>query len=119
MRRNPFMPKSRLLAFVIKELREILPPTVFFAVSFYLIVLTTDLILADYRASFGSFMVATMAALVVGKAVLVARGSLFSMWFGNERCCRFEAIMFLSSLQEGRAPSDALPRGPGICVDMR
>ena len=37
---------------------------VFFAVSFYLIVLTTDLILADYRASFGSFMVATMAALV-------------------------------------------------------
>ena len=66
------MPKSRLLAFVIKELREILPPTVFFAVSFNLVVLTTDLILADYRASFANFMVATMAALVVGKSVLVA-----------------------------------------------
>jgi hypothetical protein len=71
------MPKSRLLAFVIKELREILPPTVFFAVSFYLIVLTTDLILADYRASFGSFMVATMATLVVGKAVQVANVTPF------------------------------------------
>ena len=64
------MPKSRLLAFVVKELREMWPPTVFFAVGFNLIVLTTDLILADYLASFGSFMVATMTALVVGKAVL-------------------------------------------------
>lgn len=71
------MPKSPLLAFVIKELRELLPPTVFFAVSFNLIVLTTDLILADYRASFGNFMVATMAALVVGKAVLVANVTPF------------------------------------------
>jgi hypothetical protein len=75
------MPKSRLLAFVIKELRELLPPTVFFAVSFNLIVLTTDLILADYRASFASFMVATMAALVVGKSVLVANIMPFSRRF--------------------------------------
>ena len=71
------MPKSRLLAFLIKELREILPPMVFFAVSFNLIVLTTDLILADYSGSFGNFMVATMAALVVGKAVLVAKATPF------------------------------------------
>jgi hypothetical protein len=71
------MVKSRLLAFVLKELREVLPPMVFFAVSFNLIVLTTDLILADYGASLGNFMVATMAALVVGKAVLVANAVPF------------------------------------------
>jgi hypothetical protein len=71
------MVRSRLLAFVIKELREILPPMVFFAVSFNLIVLTTDLILADYGRSVGNFMVATMAALVVGKAVLVANVTPF------------------------------------------
>jgi hypothetical protein len=71
------MPKSRLLAFVIKELREVLPPTVFFAVGFNLIVLTTALILADYLVSFGSFMVATMTALVVGKSVLVANALPF------------------------------------------
>src|SRR6266436_5664578 len=71
------MPKSRLLAFVIKELREVVPPTVFFAVGFNLIVLTTDLILADYLASFGSFMVATITALVVGKSVLVANAMPF------------------------------------------
>jgi hypothetical protein len=66
------MPKSRLLAFLIKELRKVVPPTVFFAVGFNLIVLTTDLILADYLVSFGSFIVATVTALVVGKSVLVA-----------------------------------------------
>ena len=71
------MPKSRLLAFLIKELREVVPPTVFFAVGFNLIVLTTDLILADYLVSFGSFMVATITALVVGKAVLVANAMPF------------------------------------------
>jgi hypothetical protein len=63
---------SGLLAFIIKELKEMLPPTVFFAVGFNLIVLTTNLLLADYLATFGSFIVATTTALVVGKAVLVA-----------------------------------------------
>ena len=67
------MPKSRLLAFVINELREVVPPTVFFVFGFNLIVLTTNLILADYLASFASFMVATVAALVVGKSVLIAK----------------------------------------------
>jgi hypothetical protein len=71
------MPKSHLLAFVIKELREVVPPTVFFAVGFNLIVLTTDLILADYLVSFASFMVATITALVVGKAVLLANAMPF------------------------------------------
>src|SRR6478672_12940777 len=91
------MPKSRLLAFVIKELRELLPPTVFFAVSFNLIVLTTDLILADYRASFGNFMVATMSALVVGKAVLVANLTPFLRRFDTAPMIRpvlFKTIVY-------------------------
>jgi hypothetical protein len=74
---NPFMSKSGLAAFLIKELKEVLPPTVFFAVGFNLIVLTIDLILADYLTSFANFMVATMVALVVGKAVLVANAMPF------------------------------------------
>ena len=71
------MSKSGLAAFLIKELKEVLPPTLFFAVGFNLIVLTINLILADYLASFASFMVATMTALVVGKAVLVANAMPF------------------------------------------
>ena len=77
------MPKSRLLAFLIKELREVLPPTLFFAVAFNLIVLTTNLILADYLVSFGSFMVATVTALVVGKSVLVANAMPFLRRFDS------------------------------------
>jgi hypothetical protein len=71
------MPKSRLHAFVIKELREVWPPTLFFAIGFNLLVLTTQLILADYLAHFASFLVATMCALVVGKSVLLANALPF------------------------------------------
>lgn len=66
------MLKLRLLAFLIKELEELLPPTVFFAISFNLILLTTQLILADYLIHFFSFLVAITSALVVGKSVLLA-----------------------------------------------
>jgi len=62
----------RVGAWFLHELREVLPPTIFFFVGFNLIVLTTNLILADYAVAFASFMLATAAALVVGKSVLVA-----------------------------------------------
>src|SRR6516165_4079971 len=62
----------RLSAWFLHELREILPPVIFFLVGFNLIVLTTNLILADYSLAVGNFMLATAAALVVGKSVLVA-----------------------------------------------
>ena len=64
-------------AWSLHELREILPPTIFFFVGFNLIVLTTKLILAEYVVAFASFMVATVGALVVGKAVLVANAMPF------------------------------------------
>ena len=66
------MSKSGLSAFLVKELKEVWPPTLFFAIGFNLIVLTIDLILADYIRTFASFLVATTTALVVGKSVLVA-----------------------------------------------
>jgi hypothetical protein len=62
----------RVGAWSLHELYEILPPVIFFFVGFNLIVLTTNLILADYSVAVGNFMLATGAALVVGKAVLVA-----------------------------------------------
>src|SRR6266550_3021745 len=64
-------------AWFFHELREILPPTIFFLVGFNLIVLTTNLILADYLVAFGNFMLATGAALIVGKAVLVTNALPF------------------------------------------
>jgi hypothetical protein len=54
------------------EFRSVLPPTIFFFVGFNLILFTKRLILADYLIQFAGFFIATVAALVVGKAVLVA-----------------------------------------------
>jgi hypothetical protein len=68
---------GRASAWFLHELREILPPTIFFFIGFNLIVLTTNLILADYLVAFGNFMLATAAALVVGKAVLVTNALPF------------------------------------------
>jgi hypothetical protein len=65
----------RVGVFLLRELREMLPPTIFFFIGFNLILLTTNLLVADYGAAFGSFMLVTGGALVVGKAVLVANAT--------------------------------------------
>ena len=70
--RTPAGLARRVGAFLWREFREILPPTIFFLIGFNLIVLTTNLILVDYEAQFASFMIATASALIVAKAVLVA-----------------------------------------------
>ena len=62
----------RVGTFLLREFREMLPPTIFFFIGFNLIVLTTNLLLSDYGAHVASFMIATVSALVVGKAVLIA-----------------------------------------------
>ena len=62
----------RIGARLLHEVREALPPTIFFFVGFNFIVLTTNLLVAQYLVVVSNFMLATVAALVVGKAVLVA-----------------------------------------------
>src|SRR5215831_37262 len=62
----------RVGAFLLREFLEILPPTIFFIIGFNLIVLTTNLILADYGGQFAGFMIATASALIAAKALLVA-----------------------------------------------
>src|SRR6516164_4086976 len=62
----------RIGARLLHEAREALPPTIFFFIGFNFIVLTTNLLVDPYFVAVSNFMPATMAALVVGKAVLVA-----------------------------------------------
>ena len=59
----PIGTARRVGAFLLREFLEILPPTIFFIIGFNLIVLTTNLILADYGGQFASFMIATASAL--------------------------------------------------------
>jgi len=67
----------RALVWLGHESFEMLPAVIFFAVGFNLILLTTNLILKDYALQFGNMLLATTAALVVGKAVLVANATPF------------------------------------------
>ena len=67
----------RIGARVLHEAREALPPTLFFFTGFNLIVLTTNLLVAQYFVAVGNFMLATVAALAVGKAVLITNALPF------------------------------------------
>jgi hypothetical protein len=53
------------------QVRHMLPPTIFFFVGFNLILWTKHLILREHDIDFSGFVVATLAALLVGKAVLI------------------------------------------------
>lgn len=57
---------------LIREFRELLPPTIFFFIGFNLILFTKRLLLAEYLIQFSGFLLATTSALIVGKTVLVA-----------------------------------------------
>src|SRR5271169_2053538 len=70
--KKPVGVAHRIGAWILHEWLEMLPPTIFFFVGFNFIVLTTNLLVAQYMVAVSSFMLATLAALVVGKAVLVA-----------------------------------------------
>jgi hypothetical protein len=72
---------ARLGSFLAHEFREIIPPTLSFFVGFNLILFTKRLILADYLIQYAGFLVATTAALIVGKAVLVANTMPFMRRF--------------------------------------
>jgi hypothetical protein len=67
----------RVGAWLLHELRAAVPPTIFFFVGFNFIVLTTNLLVADYAVAVGNFMLATLAALLVGKAVITANAMPF------------------------------------------
>jgi hypothetical protein len=58
--------------FIVRELHHMVPPTVFFLISFNVLVLTTALISDGTAASLPSHAAASLAALVCGKAVLIA-----------------------------------------------
>src|SRR5215468_3945039 len=110
---------------LLHEAREALPPTIFFFVGFNFIVLTTNLLVAQYLVAVSNFMLATIAALVVGKAVLVANKiSLLKLY---DRAPLIQPILFKTAFYwvavffarllerfvhfslEGNSPADFFP----------
>jgi hypothetical protein len=86
----------RIGARVLHELRGALPPTIFFFVGFNFIVLTTNLLVADYAVAVSNFMLATLAALVVGKAVITANAMPFLKLF--DRAPLIQPILFKTAI---------------------
>jgi len=87
---------GRIGSRILHELREALPPTLFFFIGFNFIVLTTNLLVARYAVAVSNFMLATLAALVVGKAVLTANAMPFLKLF--DRAPLLQPILFKTAI---------------------
>lgn len=74
---------ARIGAFLLHEARHAIPPTIFFAVGFCFVLATQKLILREDLLAAVSYLTAVFAALVVGKAVLVADNMSFLRRFDN------------------------------------
>lgn len=61
---------SRIGAFVMKEIRGILPATILFLFLFHMIGLTKAVLLEDYSVNALRATTATIGALIVAKAIL-------------------------------------------------
>ena len=76
--RDSALPR-RVAVRILHEPSTALPPTIFFFVGFNFIVLTTNLLVADYGAAVGSFMLATVALRTANSS----RSSSASRWRRN------------------------------------
>jgi hypothetical protein len=78
------------------QMKHVLPPTIFFFVGFNLILWTKRLILEEHGVEFGGFLTATLAALLVGKAVLVTDNLPFMRRFDGAPL--IQPILFKSAI---------------------
>ena len=124
VRKPPGLPR-RIGGRLVHEAREALPPTIFFFVGFNFVVFTTNLLLADYAVAVSSFMLATVAALVVGKAVLVANAMPYLRRYDRApliqpilyKTAFYWVVVFFARLLErfvhfsieGNSPADFIP----------
>ena len=104
----PFL--RRALDWWIAQVRHALPPTIFFFVGFNLILWTKRLILEEHGVEFSGFLTATLAALLVGKAVLVTDKS--ALYAPLRRCADDPA----AAEQRSSPPrsSASAPRSPPL-----
>jgi hypothetical protein len=63
---------GKIVSMVVREIREAIPAAIFFFLAFHLVALTKTLILKDYGITPGGMAIATIGALIVAKAILIA-----------------------------------------------
>jgi hypothetical protein len=78
------------------QAKHVLPPTIFFFVGFNLILWTKHLILKEYGIDYSGLVIATLAALLIGKAVLVTDNLPFMHRFDGAPL--IQPILFKSAI---------------------
>ena len=84
------------MAWWLAQVKHALPPTIFFFVGFNLILWTKRLILQEQGVEFSGFFTAIVAALLVGKAVLVTDNLPFMRRFDGAPM--IQPILFKSAI---------------------
>ena len=62
---------SKILSFFKKEIRELIPTTLFFLITFHIIALSRALMLEQYGIKLSTSGTATVGALIVAKVILI------------------------------------------------
>ena len=75
---------SRTLLFFKKELRELIPTTIFFFITFNIIAFSRALVLEQYGIKLSAFGTATVGALIVAKVILIVNKLSFVNIFSNK-----------------------------------
>ncbi len=86
----------RAVTWWLAQVKHALPPTIFFFVGFNLILWTKRLILQEHGVEFSGFFTAIVAALLVGKAVLVTDNLPFMRRFDGAPM--IQPILFKSAI---------------------
>ena len=87
---------QRVVAWWLAQVKHALPPMIFFFVGFNLILWTKRLILQEHGIEFSGFFTAIVAALLVGKAVLVTDNLPFMRRFDGAPM--IQPILFKSAI---------------------
>ena len=74
---------NKALGIVANEIREALPAMLFFLIAFHMIAVTKTVILEDYEISGASASIATVAALIVAKAILIVEKLPIAKFFSH------------------------------------
>ena len=92
--RAPFY--LRLFHWWLAQVRHTLPAVIFFFIGFNLILWTKSMVLSQYGIPFSGFLVATVSAMLIGKAVLVTDHLPFMRRF--EGAPLIQPILFKSAI---------------------
>ena len=102
---------SKIGAIVAKEIREIVPATIFFLWLFHMIALTKAVIVGDYSITAMRATFATVGALIVAKAILIVENLPIARLFSSRlvfnvlwKTLLFGAVAFLFRFIEELIP---------------